>query len=117
LARQYQAVAAKTNAAQDALKAKGDAGQITKAQQFAGAADAQHQFAADVTAIKFPALMQADVYALVKASGVYEQVLRRLATAAGPLEQSALADLTRDQTELRAATDIVRRDLGLTAAA
>jgi hypothetical protein len=116
LARQYQAAAAKSNTAQDALKAQGDAGQITKAQQFVGMADAEHQFATDLAAIKFPASMQADVYVLIKASAVYEAVLRRFAAATSPLEQSVLlGDLTRDQAELGAAKNVVRRDLGIRA--
>jgi hypothetical protein len=79
-------------------------------------ADAEHQFATDLAAIKFQASMQADVYVLIKASAVYEAVLRRFAAATSPLEQSVLlGDLTRDQAELGAAKNVVRRDLGIRA--
>jgi hypothetical protein len=66
--------------------------------------------------VGMPASMQADVYVLIKASAVYEAVLRRFAAATSPLEQSVLlGDLTRDQADLGAANNVVRRDLGIRA--
>jgi hypothetical protein len=114
LARQYQAAADRSNKAQDDLKAKSDAGRITKEQQFVGVADTEHQFADDLAKITFPPSMEADARDLGKAVSLYEQVLRSLAKAKSPLEQAALvSDFTKAKNELGAATDRLRRDLKL----
>lgn len=119
LARQYQAIADKGNAAQDALRVRLSAA-TTAAESSAvylALADVEHQFTNDFAKLQVPATMQADAHDLIKALSVFEQVLRSIGAAKSTLEQATLiSEFTKDKADVGAATDIVRRDLGLPAA-